>query len=67
MYVTALAVFLTHALCVVQEVSLHRYRKAYKLQEHPTATREDLLSAIVRHFANIVSVYRFSWFACCTM
>ncbi|WIA29160.1 hypothetical protein OEZ86_011671 [Tetradesmus obliquus] len=33
--------------------SLQRYRKVYKLPEHPTATRDDLLAAIVRHFSNI--------------
>eukprot|EP00879_Flechtneria_rotunda_P002416 GHRR01002613.1.p1 GENE.GHRR01002613.1~~GHRR01002613.1.p1 ORF type:complete len:130 (+),score=24.63 GHRR01002613.1:196-585(+) len=34
-------------------VSLQRYRKAYKLPDHPAASRDDLLAAIMRHFANV--------------
>eukprot|EP00878_Enallax_costatus_P002363 GHUV01002539.1.p1 GENE.GHUV01002539.1~~GHUV01002539.1.p1 ORF type:complete len:136 (+),score=7.06 GHUV01002539.1:265-672(+) len=34
-------------------VSLQRYRKAYKLPDYPAASRDDLLQAIMRHFANV--------------
>jgi hypothetical protein len=36
-------------------VSLQRYRKVYKLPEHPTASKDELLQAMVRHFTNVVS------------
>lgn len=43
-------------LACAQLVSLQRYRKAYKLPDYPTASRDDLLQAIMRHFANVVSL-----------
>lgn len=42
------------AICS-QLVSLQRYRKAYKLPDYPTTSRDDLVQAIIRHFANVVS------------
>jgi hypothetical protein len=41
-----------------QLVSLQRYRKAYKLPDHPAASREDLLTTIIRHFSDVVSCHR---------
>lgn len=39
-------------LTKLEPASLQRYRKAYKLPEH-TANGNELLQAIVRHFANV--------------
>eukprot|EP00775_Hariotina_reticulata_P013674 gene13674-13796_t len=40
-------------LTKLELVSLQRYRKAYKLPDHPAGSREDLLTTIIRHFSDV--------------